>query len=187
MGQLARWSARMIAAAFHEHLAPCGISPSIAYEAAVFSKNLRGEIGYSPAADLLVEYAWEGEEAHAWIELEVARADPVANPAKFLVSLSERSPRRGEVFVFALSQAIPRGRAALCRRFVEMMRARGFPVWVEPLLPSANEHIIQRLNVRDSEVFEEALAREPEGLQRALSGDLRALAQRIHQYATARK
>src|SRR5262245_20292925 len=154
MGQLARWSAQVLGEAFVEHLAPRGLVPKLRYEADVFPQSLCEEIGYSPAADLLVEYSWEGSEVHAWIEVEVSRADPVANPAKFLVAFSERSPQAGEIFVFALSRAIQRGRAALCRRFVRMMQERGFPVYTEDFLPSATEHLIARLNVRSREEFE---------------------------------
>ncbi|MBZ5596027.1 MAG: hypothetical protein LAP39_27610 [Acidobacteriia bacterium] len=186
MGQLARWSAQVLGEAFIEHLGPRGLVPTLRYEADVFPRSLCEEIGYSPAADLLVEYTWDGSEVHAWIELEVSRADPVANPAKFLVAFSERSPQPGEVFVFAISRAIQRGRAALCRRFVQMMRDRGFPVYAEDFLPSATEHLITRLNVRSREEFEQALATEPENLRRALREDLRSLARRVHQYATGR-
>jgi hypothetical protein len=187
MGQLARWSAESLSDAFREQLAPRGLVPTVSFEADVFSPELCEEVGYSPAADLLVECTWNGEEFHAWIELEVSRADPVANPAKFLAALSERSPRRGEVFVFALSRAVQRGRAALCRRFIELMRARGFPVYAEDLLPSATEHLITRLNVRSREEFETVFAREPDSVRESLKRDLHVLAQRVQQYATARR
>jgi hypothetical protein len=185
MGQLARWSAEVLGTAFHDLLAPRGVVPRITYEANVFSETLREEIGYSPAADVLVEYAWDGEELYVWVELEVSRADPVANPAKFIVALSERSARRGEIFVFALSKSIQRGRAALCRRFVKLMQARGFPVYTEDLLPSATEHLISRLNVSSREEFDRLLAREPDSVRRALREDLNAFAKRVHDYARA--
>ena len=184
MAQLARWSAEVIGEAFVEELAPRGITPRLSFEASVFPPSLCEEIGYSPAADLLVEYPWDCGDVHIWLELEVSRADPVANPAKFLVAFSERSPLPGEVFVFAISQAIQKGRAALCRRFVEMMHARGFPVRTEEYLPSATEHLITRLNVRAREEFEQVLAREPEVVRRALRQDLQGLARRVHRYAT---
>lgn len=184
MGQLARWSAEIIAEAFVQELEFRGITPKRRYEADVFPASLCEEIGYSPAADLLVEYPWDGIDVRIWIELEVSRADPVANPAKFLVAFSERSPRSGEVFVFAISHAIQKGRAALCRRFVEMMRKRGFPVFTEEYLPSATEHLIRRLNVRGREEFEVLLANEPDMVSRALKEDLRGLARRAHRYAT---
>ena len=187
MGQLARWSAEIIGDAFVQELAPRGVTPKLRYEASVFPESLCQEIGYSPAADLLVEYPWETIDVRIWIELEVSRADPVANPAKFLVAFSERSPRSGEVFVFAISQAIQKGRAALCRRFVEMMRTRGFPVFTEEYLPSATEHLISRLNVRAREQFDVLLANEPEMVRRTLKEDLRGLARRAHRYATTRK
>src|ERR1700756_5309384 len=103
MGQLARWSAEALGDAFRELLAHRGLAPKITFEASVFPDALREEVGYSPAADVLVESSWAGEELHAWVELEVSRGDPVANPAKFLVALTERSARPGEIFVFALS------------------------------------------------------------------------------------
>ena len=186
MAQLARWSAEVIGESFGELLVPRGIAPSLCYEANVFPQTLCDEVGYSPTADLLVEYRWNSCEVHAWIELELSRADPVANPAKFLVAFSERTPRAGEVFVFAVSRAIQRGRAALCRRFVQMMHERGFPVYAEDFLPSATEHLIARLNVRSRQEFEQAMAREPENLQRRLREDLRALALQVHHYATSR-
>lgn len=186
MAQLARWSAEVIGEGFVELLAPRGLVPSLRYEADVFPQTLRDEVGYSPAADLLVEYPWNSIKVQAWIELEVSRADPVANPAKFLVAFSERTPRGGEVFVFAVSRAIQRGRAALCRRFVQMMHERGFPVFAEDFLPSATEHLIARLNVRSRQEFEQALAKEPENLKRGLREELHALARRVHHYATTR-
>lgn len=183
MAQLARWSAETLGTAFRDLLAPRGLMPKITYEANVFTDALRDEVGYSPAADVLLEYSWDGEELHAWVELEVSRGDPVANPAKFLVALSERSARPGEIFIFALSQAIQRGRAALCQRFVKLMQGRGFPVHADALLPSATEHLIERLNVNSREEFDQLLAREPESVKRALREDLNALAKRIYGYA----
>ena len=187
MGQLARWSAQELGDSFVELLKPRGVVPSLHFEASVFPDSLCEEVGYSPAADLLVEYRWEQESVQIWIELEVSRADPVANPAKFLVAFSERSPRPGEVFVFAISRAVQKGRAALCRRFVEMMRMRGFPVFAEEYLPSATEYLIGRLNVRTREEFDLLLAKEPETVTRALKEDLRGLASRAHSYATTGK
>jgi hypothetical protein len=184
MAQLARWSAQVLGEAFVEILSLKGVAPRLSFEACVFPQSLCEEVGYSPAADLLVEYQWDTRDVHIWIELEVSRADPVANPAKFLVAFSERSPRPGEVFVFAISRAIQKGRAALCRRFVEMMQLRGFPVQTEDYLPSATEHLITRLNVRTRDEFEVMLAREPDMVRRALNEDLRALARRVHRYAT---
>ncbi len=184
MAQLARGSAHVIGEAFVEELASMGIVPKLSFEASVFPQRMCEEIGYSPAADLLVEYPWNRDKVRIWIELEVSRADPVANPAKFLVALSERSPLPREFFVFAISQAIQKGRAALCRRFVALMQTRGFPVRTEEYLPSATEHLIARLNVRTPKEFELVLAREPEVVRRELKEDLRALAKRIHRYAT---
>jgi hypothetical protein len=183
MGQLARWSAETLGVAFRDLLAPRGLVPKISYEAGVFTDALGEEVGYSPAADVLIEYCWDGEEMHAWVELEVSRGDPVANPAKFLVALTERSARPGEIFVFALSQAIQRGRAALCHRFVRLMRDRGFPVYSDDLLPSATGHLVTRLNVNSHDEFEELFAREPESVKRALKEDLNVLAKRIYSYA----
>ena len=60
MGQLARWSAQVLGEAFIEHLGPRGLVPTLRYEADVFPRSLCEEIGYSPAADLLVEYTWDG-------------------------------------------------------------------------------------------------------------------------------
>ena len=185
MGQLARWSAEALGDAFRELLAHRGLVPKITYEASVFPDALREEVGYSPAADVLVEYSWEGEELHAWVELEVSRGDPVANPAKFLVALTERSARPGEIFVFALSHAIQRGRAALCHRFVKLMQDRGFPVYSDDLLPSATEHLVDRLNANDRQEFDSILAREPESVKQALRQDLNSLAKRIYEYGRA--
>jgi hypothetical protein len=65
------------------------------------------------------------------------------------------------------------------------MEGRGFPVHTDDLLPSATEHLIERLNVKGREEFDRLFAKEPDTVKNALREDLNRLARNIYAYARA--
>jgi hypothetical protein len=101
-------------------------------------------LGYRPAVDLLLESRHTDERL--WLELEISRADPVANHAKFasahlMQPLSER-----DTFVSLVSNHVARGRANLAAHAIHLLRIAGLKAFQIPLLPELPllSHLIQR-------------------------------------------
>jgi hypothetical protein len=81
-----------------------------------------------------------------WIELEVSRADPVANHAKFgSAHLISPFPRT-DAFVSLMSRDIVAGRANLAAHAIFMLRKLGLRAFQMPLLPELGGAQIKRLN-----------------------------------------
>ncbi len=101
-------------------------------------------LGYRPAVDLFLESRQTGERL--WIELEISRADPVANHAKFasahlLQPLSER-----DTFVSLVSNHVARGRANLAAHAIYLLRIAGLKAFQIPLLPELDARKVMALN-----------------------------------------
>jgi len=101
-------------------------------------------LGYRPAVDLLLESQQTDERL--WLELEISRADPVANHAKFasahlMQPLSER-----DTFVSLVSNHIARGRANLAAHAIYLLRIAGLKAFQIPLLPELNAKTVMALN-----------------------------------------
>ena len=94
--------------------------------------------------DLLLESRQTGERL--WLELEISRADPVANHAKFasahlLQPLSER-----DTFVSLVSNHVARGRANLAAHAIYLLRIAGLKAFQIPLLPELDARKVMALN-----------------------------------------
>jgi hypothetical protein len=101
-------------------------------------------LGYRPAVDLLLESRHTDERL--WLELEISRADPVANHAKFasahlMQPLSER-----DTFVSLVSNHVARGRANLAAHAIHLLRIAGLKAFQIPLLPELDGKTIMALN-----------------------------------------
>lgn len=108
----------------------------------LFSRELAERVGYSPAADLVVENASRGRRI--WVEFEISRADPVANHAKFAVAHLVQP--FDDTFVSMVSTHVVAGRRALCAHAVTMMRRLGLDAFQTSLLPQLDGAAIKRLN-----------------------------------------
>ncbi len=111
-------------------------------EVAVLPPHLSAGLGYAPAADLVIESKADGRRI--WIELEISRADPVANHAKFAVAHMIR-PVTG-TFVAMMSPHISSGRRRLAAHAVSMMRRMSMDAFQTPLFPQLTGIEIKRLN-----------------------------------------
>ncbi|MFZ4484335.1 MAG: hypothetical protein ACOYOL_10195 [Chthoniobacterales bacterium] len=75
-----------------------------------------------------------------WVELEISRADPVANHAKFATAHLLHPLPPQDTFVSMVSRHVDRGRT------IGLMRAIGLRAFQTPLLPSVGSAEIKRLN-----------------------------------------
>jgi hypothetical protein len=81
-----------------------------------------------------------------WIELEISRADPVANQAKFAAASYFEEHLRGDAFVSMASRHIVPGRRALLAGMAVLMRSIGIPAFQIDLLPHLDGTQIKALN-----------------------------------------
>ena len=74
-------------------------------EVNVVSDELAEMLGYAPQADAMLQEVATGRRV--WVELEVSRADPVANHAKFATAhLVSPMPRRASAFPLQMKPAV---------------------------------------------------------------------------------
>ncbi len=99
-------------------------------------------LGYTPKADLVVESIDTGRRL--WIELEISRADPVANHAKF-AALSQLHPIEG-TFVSMMSPDIKSGKRVVGAHAINMMRQLNLDAFQTSLLPQLTGPQIKALN-----------------------------------------
>ena len=121
--------------------------------------------GFNPKVDVMLSGP-SGERVA--IELEISRADPVANQAKFSVAqaLGEVSP--DTVLVSMFSAHVDRGRRNLCAAFARQLRAAGGAVFSASLLPFLGGTEVARLNQGGTPAELDALPAADE-LRRVLS------------------
>ena len=116
----------------------------------VLSAEYEDLLGYRPQADVLLEKISSHERI--WIELEVSRADPVANHAKFgSAHLIQPFPRT-DAFVSMVSRDIVPGRANLAAHAIFMLRSLGLRAFQLPLFPELDSAQIKQLNQHPSHI-----------------------------------
>lgn len=115
---------------------------AVGVEQRLLPSSLSTRLGYAPAADLLVE-SQDGRR-RIWVELEISRADPVANHAKFAVS-SMVQPFPG-TFVAMVSSHVQAGRRTLAAHAISLMRRMGVDAFQTTLFPQLSPDEIARLN-----------------------------------------
>lgn len=135
-GNLARYLAGALAGS-----PPAGWK-AVSAEHNLFSRELAERVGYSPAADLVVEHT--ARRRRIWVEFEISRADPVANHAKFAVA--HLIQKFDDTFVSMVSTHVVPGRRALGAHAVTMMRRLGLDAFQTSLLPQLDGTSIKRLN-----------------------------------------
>lgn len=113
-------------------------------EVKVVRKEVERWLGYAPQADVMLEETTSGRRI--WVELEISRADPVANHAKFATAhLFEPMPTTN-TFVSMVSRHVDRGRSSLAAHTIGLMRAIGIRAFQTVLLPAMDQGEIKRLN-----------------------------------------
>ena len=137
MGSLAGYLQREF-----ERLVPDGWT--VQSEVQLLSRAYASLLGYAPKADVLLEHT--RSRRRLWIELEVSRADPVANHAKFATGhLFEPLPET-DAFVTMVSPHVARGRRNLAASTIFLMRRVGLRAFQTSLLPRIEADEIKRLN-----------------------------------------
>jgi hypothetical protein len=101
-------------------------------------------LGYQPKADLMLQHLESSRRV--WIELEISRADPVANPVKFGSAHLLKPLPPSDSFVSLVSRDIAAGRANLTAHAVWLLRSSGLRAFQMPLLPELNGRAIKLLN-----------------------------------------
>lgn len=110
----------------------------------VLDEELRRVLGYAPRADVVLTN--DADNRRLWIELEVSRADPVANHAKFATAAIFSPPPASDVFVSMVSRRVEPGRRNLGAAAVYLMRSMGLAAFQVPLLPQYSREQINALN-----------------------------------------
>lgn len=135
-GNLATYLKEQLAAA-----APRGWEASI--EARLLPDHLAARYGFSPHADLLFRKA---DGTRVAVELEISRADPVANQAKFLVAADAGALEPRDTLVSMMSPHVARGRRNVASAFTRYLRSAGIRAFQISLLPSLEPGEVARLN-----------------------------------------
>ena len=92
-------------------------------EVKVVPPDLERWLGYAPQADAMFQEVATGRRV--WVELEISRADPVANHAKFATAHRLHPLPVADTFVSMVSRHVVRGRSNLAAHTVGLMRAVG--------------------------------------------------------------
>lgn len=160
MGSLATFMQQQ----FEEHCPPGWVCSR---EISPLSKTLSQRMGYKPQADILLER--EDGSRRLWIELEISRADPVANHAKFATSHLFQPHSSTDSFVSMVSAHVARGRRNLAAHAIHLMRHVGMSAFQTLLLPRLGGEQIKRMSAFSIEdLAKEALPIENE-IERALA------------------
>src|SRR5215212_1705706 len=101
-------------------------------------------LGYDPRADVVLERA--NGARRLWIELEISRADPAANHARFAAAHVLRPWGPADAFVSMISAHVARGRRSLGAGMIHVMRQVGIDAFQTVLLPDLGRERIKLLN-----------------------------------------
>lgn len=117
-------------------------------EATIFSPRIARRFKFRPRVDLLLS---RSDDHHVVLELEVSRADPVANLVKFLIARRAGELSDRHAFVTMLSPAIKRGRRCIAAAFAGELRRDGITAFAVSLLPRVRPEVVAQLNEQDDE------------------------------------
>jgi hypothetical protein len=101
-------------------------------------------LGYDPRADVVLER--QDGTRRLWIELEISRADPAANHAKFATAHVLRPWGPADAFVSMISAHVARGHRNLGAGMIHVMRQVGIDAFQTVLLPDLGREHIKLLN-----------------------------------------
>jgi hypothetical protein len=135
-------------------------------ERALLDPSDRALLGYDPRADILLERT-DGTR-RLWIELEISRADPAANHAKFATAHVLRPWAATDTFVSMISAHVLRGRRNLGAGMIHLMRQVGITAFQTLLLPDFNRDRVKMLN-HDPRALQDASPDVLPEIERALA------------------
>lgn len=115
-----------------------------AREQDLLSSEERNMLGYRPIVDLVLTN--RSTQHRLWIELEISRADPVANHAKFASAHLLHPISPDDAFVSLVSNHVTRGRANLAAHTTYLLRTSGIRAFQMPLLDSLSGETICKIN-----------------------------------------
>lgn len=129
-------------------------------EGRLFDDRVAERLGFDPRVDVLLVHE---DGRRIAVELEVSRADPVANQVKFLLAHEHRAVRDGDVFVSMVSSHVAPGRRAIAAAFTRHMRTQSLAAFQASLLPFVSPLEVKALNACSAaEIQERALPIEDE-------------------------
>lgn len=136
MGELAAARARE----FQER---CPADWTCAREVPILDEHLACRYGFQPRADVVFTGA---RGRRIVVELEISRADPVANQVKFLIARNAGALRPDDVLVSMFSSHIARGRRNISAAFARHLRTEGTAAFQLSLLPDVLPGSIKAAN-----------------------------------------
>ena len=136
-------------------------------EVKVVPPDLERWLGYAPQADAMFQEVATGRRV--WVELEISRADPVANHAKFATAHLLHPLPVADTFVSMVSRHVARGRSNLCAHTIGLMRAIGLRAFQTPLFPGLGAEEIKRLNHLQGPLLREEAPEVGPEMQRLMS------------------
>ncbi len=113
-------------------------------EAPLFDDWRRGRLGFQSYVDLSMRRDRDG--ARICLEIEISRADPVANQVKAWIAREVGALGRSDVLIGLFSSAIEANRRNLSAAYARRLRASGVPMFLVSLLPALAPERIRRLN-----------------------------------------
>lgn len=119
---------------------------AVGREQRVLQPDTATALGFNPAADLAIEN--KATKQKLWLELEISRADPVANHAKFAVAHLAQGPKSSPaaIFVSMMSPHIATGRRRLGAHTISAMRRLDMLAYQTVLFPQLTGPEIKELN-----------------------------------------
>ncbi len=103
-----------------------------AKERDLLTSKERAMLGYRPLVDLVLTNSKSNQRL--WIELEISRADPVANHTKFASAHLLHPIAHQDAFISLISNHVTRGRANLAAHTIYLLRRSGIRAFQIPLL-----------------------------------------------------
>jgi hypothetical protein len=135
-------------------------------ESELLPREISERLGISPRADLMLSAA---DASRVFVELEISRADPVANQAKFLVAMQAGAIGPEDVLLCMLSPHIRPGKRSLSAAFGRHLRSTGVRAFTVSLLPGFTADEVYRLNHTSIDVLTRARLPVAEELGRLVS------------------
>ncbi len=117
---------------------------TVVKELDLLSKDERGLLGYRPLVDVVLTNL--RSKQRLWIEIEISRADPVANHTKFASAHLMHPVSHQDAFISLVSNHVTRGRANLAAHTIYLMRVGGIRAFQMPLLRDLTGAQISRIN-----------------------------------------
>jgi len=121
-------------------------------EAPLLSAELAVRFGFASRADLLLSGP-AGERIV--VEIEISRADPLANPAKYFLAMHAGALTSAHGFAGMLSSDVDVGRRNQCALFIQALRTQGYDAFQVALLPDVTPDRVRQLNHLDPSALDE--------------------------------